>query len=52
MSTVADSQDPGEHIRANDVFPVSKQSTAGFQQKDSNDGQHGVRAALNAQSSC
>jgi hypothetical protein len=52
MSTVADPEDPGEHTRTNDVFPIREQPATRLQQKDSDDGQHGVRPTIGAQSGC
>jgi hypothetical protein len=51
MLAIADPQDPGKHLRTDDIFPVSEQSTARYKQKDCYDGQHGLRTAPGAQSS-
>jgi hypothetical protein len=49
MLAVADSEDSGEYSRANDVFSVSQQSATRCQQEDRDDGEYGVRTAIDAE---
>jgi hypothetical protein len=48
MLAVADSENPGEYSRANDVLSVSQQSATRCQQEDRDDGEYGMRTTTDA----